>query len=169
MLVSQNPIAFPKIDPANIQILVSKWHDKYVNSLVDRFKADISKSGDHNLTIHVLSGCLEMPLACLDLHEHIKNIDIYVCFGILMRGETAHFDMILQTITSAFAHIIVNHRLPIVNCIIPANKLDEVDKRSRDDEFNKGTEAAISAIETIRWRRSVVSRTKEAYTREGND
>jgi 6,7-dimethyl-8-ribityllumazine synthase len=156
MLQPHNSDGVKLIKPAHIHVKKSKWYSEHVDSLVDTFLRILGKSGKHMVVVHQISGCLEMPLACLDLHEHAKeDIDAIVCFGVLMKGETYHFEMILDTLTESFASIAVDHKLLVLNCIIPATNVDEVAVRSADNELNKGIEAALATIEAIEWRRSL--------------
>jgi 6,7-dimethyl-8-ribityllumazine synthase len=97
-----------------------------------------------------------MPLAAQDLFEMEKGaLEAVVCFGILMKGETAHFEMVLNTMTAAFAQFTMTAKVPVINAIIPASKLEHVQERSGENDLNKGIEAALATIETIRWRRAV--------------
>ncbi len=72
-----------------------------------------------------------------------------------MKGETAHFEMIMDTLTHSFAQLVLTARTPIINCIIPASSIEQVNVRTSDDGLNKGIEAALATIETIRWRRQL--------------
>jgi 6,7-dimethyl-8-ribityllumazine synthase len=145
-----------RLGPARIHVLKSKWHGESVDALVGRFLAVLSDADCPGIPVHTLSGCLEMPLAAQDLFEMEKGaLEAVVCFGILMKGETAHFEMVLNTMTAAFAQFTMTARVPVINAIIPAGRIEHVQERSGDNNLNKGIEAAIATIETIRWRREI--------------
>ena len=48
-------------------------------------------------------------------------------------------------------------RRPIIVEILPVFDIDQARRRSADDEFNKGIEAAVAALEMVFWRRQLLS------------
>ena len=52
--------------------------------------------GYERIEVHRLPGSLELPLAAADLLELDvdKEIDALICFGVILKGETLHFEMI---------------------------------------------------------------------------
>lgn len=156
MLLPHSAANVGHLGAACIHVLKSKWHAEHVDALVGRFLAVMEKAGCTDIPVHTLSGCLEMPLAAQDLFEMEKGrLEAVVCFGILMKGETAHFEMVLNTMTAAFAQLTLNARLPVINAILPASRMEHVLERSGDNDLNKGIEAALATVETIRWRRDI--------------
>jgi len=147
------------LGPAVIHVLKSKWYVEHVDALVARFLGVMEAAGCISIPVHELSGCLEMPLASQDLFEMERGrLEAVVCFGILMKGETAHFEMVLNTMTAAFAQFTMMAKVPVINAIIPASRMEHVAERSGDNELNKGVEAALATVETIRWRRAIHAR-----------
>ncbi len=145
----------PHLGAARIHVLKSKWYPDENNSMTARFLDVMKKAGCEDIPVHTISGSLAIPLAAQDLVDTYKDIEAIVCFGILMKGETAHFEMIMNTLSTAFATLTLGSRVPIINCIIPATSFDQVRARTGNDEHNKGLEAALAAIETIIWRRNL--------------
>ena len=159
MLKPHSADGIGRLGPARIHVLKSKWHAEQVDALVARFLAILAEAGCPDIPVHTLSGCLEMPLAAQDIFEMEQGrLEAVVCFGILMKGETAHFEMVLNTMTAAFAHFTMMAKVPVINAILPASKLEHVLERSGDNDLNKGIEAALATVETIRWRRDLRAR-----------
>ena len=48
-------------------------------------------------------------------------------------------------------------RRPIIVEILPVFDIDQAERRSADDEFNKVIEAAVAALEMVSWRRQLLS------------
>ena len=156
MLLPHSAKDIGTLGPAVVHVLKSKWHAEHVDALVARFLAIMTQAACPDIPVHTLSGCLEMPLASQDLFEKEQGrLEAVVCFGILMKGETAHFEMVLNTMTAAFAHFTMTAKVPVINAIIPANTLAHVAERSDENDLNKGIEAALATIETVRWRRDI--------------
>ena len=98
-----------------------------------------------------------MPLAAADLlatdvHE---EIDAVICFGVIVKGETLHFEMISNECMRGLGNVMLQYRRPVIVEILPVFEMAHAQARAADDEFNKGYEAAAAAIEMIAWRRSI--------------
>ena len=153
----------PKVvNAGRICILKSKWHLQHVQSMADACREVLEDAGYSQIDEYTLPGCLEIPLAARDLlarevedGEVEKNkIDAIVCFGIIVKGDTLHFEMISEESMRGLGSVMHDFRRPILVEILPVFDMQQAIDRSSDDEFNKGIEAAVAAIEVVSWRRS---------------
>ena len=103
-------------------------------------------------------GSLEIPLAARDLlaEDVAGNIDAIICFGVIVKGDTLHFEMISEESMRGLGQVMHEFRRPVVVEILPVFDIQQAIDRSSDDEFNKGIEAAVAALEMIAWRRGVI-------------
>ena len=122
-------------------------------SACDRVLRD---NGYTDIRQHTLPGSLEIPLAARDLlaEDAEGSIDAIVCFGVILKGATLHFEMISYESMRALGKVMEDFRRPVVVEILPVFDIQEAVERSADDEFNKGIEAAVAAIEMVAWRRT---------------
>lgn len=141
----------PKIEGAKVAILQSKWHSEHTDLMVKKCAELIAAAGGES-DVYVLPGSLELPLAA-DRLAKTKRYDAIVCFGVIMKGETYHFDLILQMVELGFVRAMHDNDMPILIEILPVTTMAQVEARSGDDEFNKGYEAGLAAIDIIKWRR----------------
>ena len=147
----------PTIDnPGRIAILKSKWYPQLVDKLADKCAAVLSEKGFTRVEVHTLPGSLELPLAAADLlaADAEEEIDAIICFGIILKGETLHFEMITNECMRGLGDVMRQYRRPVIVEILPVLEMAHAEARAGDDEFNKGYEAAAAAIEMIHWRRS---------------
>jgi len=145
-------------NPGRICILRSKWYPELVESMTDACLQVLGQAGFSDIQVHTLPGCLEIPLAARDvLAEDVsQQIDAVICFGVIIKGDTLHFEMISEESMRGLGSVMHDFRRPVVVEILPVfNKQQAVDRAS-DDEFNKGIEAAVAAIEMVAWRRAIV-------------
>ena len=157
----------PKVTtPGRICILKSKWHLQHVQSMADACRRVLEDAGYNQIDEYTLPGCLEIPLAARDLltedasiaeDNAEKKIDAIVCFGIIVKGDTLHFEMISEESMRGLGSVMHDFRRPILVEILPVFEMQQAIDRSSDDEFNKGIEAAVAAIEMVAWRRSILS------------
>ncbi len=105
----------------------------------------------------MLPGSLELPLAAADLlaSDAAGDLDAVICFGVIVKGETLHFEMITSECMRGLGAVSLQYRRPVVVEVLPVFDIEHARARAGDDEFNKGYEAAAAAIEMIHWRRSV--------------
>jgi 6,7-dimethyl-8-ribityllumazine synthase len=143
--------------PGRIAILKSKWYPELVESLASTCVRVLTDYGYDDIEQHTLPGSLEIPLAARDLlaEDPHNDIDAVICFGVIVKGETLHFEMISSECMRGLGQVMHDFRRPVVVEILPVFDIKQAEERSADDEFNKGIEAAVAAIEMVAWRRQV--------------
>ncbi len=152
--------ALPPISaPGQIHILCSKWYPEQVQSLAGACETVLRQHGYEQVHTHTLPGSLELPLAARDLlaEDRTGAIDAIICFGIIVKGDTYHFEMISEECMRGLGDVMHAFRRPVIVEVIPVTDMAHAVARSSDDEFNKGIEAAVAAIEMVAWRRQVIS------------
>jgi len=159
--VAQNAIdlsSLPRIErPGRMVILCSKWYPELVQSMADACASTLAACGYGDVERHVLPGSLELPLAAADLLEldGDRQIDAVICFGIILKGETLHFEMISNECMRGLGEVGLRYRRPVVVEVLPVFDIEHARARAGSDEFNKGYEAAAAALEMVAWRRSI--------------
>jgi 6,7-dimethyl-8-ribityllumazine synthase len=148
----------PAIDnPGRIAILKSKWYPELVGSMASVCEGVLRSAGYQRIDAHTLPGSLELPLAAADLlaTDPLKEIDAIICFGVIVKGETLHFEMICNECMRGLGAISLQYRRPVVVEVLPVFDIEHARARAGDDEQNKGYEAAAAALEMIAWRRRI--------------
>tara|TARA_B100000242_G_scaffold291797_1_gene265773 strand:+ start:641 stop:1024 length:384 start_codon:yes stop_codon:yes gene_type:complete len=116
----------------------------------------LAQAGYTKIDVHTLPGSLEVPLAARDLlaEDSAGHIDAVICFGVIIKGDTLHFEMISQESMRGLGAVMHEFRRPVIVEILPVFTEQQAIDRASDDDFNKGIEAAVAAIEMIAWRRA---------------
>lgn len=138
---------------ASVVILCSKWYTDIVGSLLEKCREVLQRKGVDDITVHTLPGTLEFPFAANEVVHANPDVDAIICLGVVLKGDTYHFEMIIDECVRGLGEVSRSARVPIVNEVLPVNELAHAEARAADDEFNKGIEAAAAAIEIIHWRR----------------
>ncbi len=110
-------------------------------------------AGCEEPTVHVLPGCLEIPLAIRRLLKRDSALEAVIAFGIILKGDTYHFDMVKDLSMSGLEKVMFEFDTPIINEILPVTRIEDAAARAGNDDKNKGIEAAQAAVEIIDWRR----------------
>ena len=145
----------PAIDGAVIGILQSKWHREYTDVMVRKCVELLRSAGAAEPERHIVPGSLELPLAARHLLRRGKRYDALIAFGAIIKGDTFHFEMVLDMCSQGLNHVMLEENVPIIVEVLPVMNVEQLAARSGDNDQNKGIEAALAAAETISWRRSV--------------
>jgi 6,7-dimethyl-8-ribityllumazine synthase len=99
-------------------------------------------------------GALEIPIAAaiaLDAAARASRpFDGLVALGCVIRGETAHFDIVAGESARALMDLGVSRRLPVGNGILTVENELQAFARARRTEGDKGGEAASAALALVR-------------------
>jgi len=144
MQIEQNPDVMPSMKGAKIAILQASWYHEYIDKMAEKCASLLQEAGCSELERHILPGSLELPLAAQSLMRNSKY-DAVICFGAIMKGETYHFDMIMNMCADGFNKVMLSEGVPIIMEVVPVSDVAQLIARSGDDNFNKGIEAAIAA------------------------
>ena len=93
-------------------------------------------------------GSFEIPLCALKAAESGK-FDAVICLGVIIRGETPHFDYIAAETTRGIGEASLQTGVPVLFGIITADNEKQANDRAGVKSDNKGYEAAMAAVELV--------------------
>jgi 6,7-dimethyl-8-ribityllumazine synthase len=143
-----------KLDGACIKIIAGKWHSEIVDSMITKCLSELEKYGCANTEVHILPGSYELPLAARKLLKSDSKIEAIIAFGVIVKGDTDHFEMIRDEVRDGFSKVMFEFDTPIIMEVLAVRDVNHARDRALDNEHNKGLEAARAAIEVIDWRRN---------------
>jgi len=129
-------------------IVASRWNDSIVSRLIDGAHDALKElSADEN-TFEILRvpGSFEIPLCALKAAESGK-FDAVICLGVIIRGETPHFDYIATETVRGIGEAALKTGVPLLFGVITADNIDQAIDRAGEKLSNKGFEAARAAVE----------------------
>ena len=91
-------------------------------------------------------GAFELPSAAKMLAETGKY-DALVAIGCLLRGDTAHYDVIVNEVTRGIGEVTLATDVPIGFGVLTCDTLEQAIDRAGLKMGNKGFEAALAALE----------------------
>ena len=143
--------ALPHMKRTRIAVLRSKWYADIVEGMYAACERVLHSKGVR-CAGYELPGCFEFPYAAQELMRTADPPGAIICLGVVLKGETHHFEMIVNECVRGLGEVSRRWRTPVINEILPVTDLDQARARAADDEFNKGIEAAAAAIEILHWR-----------------
>ena len=93
-----------------------------------------------------MPGAFEIPLAARKLAE-TRKYDAILCLGCLLRGDTAHYDVIVNEVTRGIGQSAQETGVPHAFGVLTCETLEQAIDRAGLKMGNKGLEAALAAVE----------------------
>ena len=90
-------IAVPKFPKAKVAIISSSWHLDICNDLIAGARRALEAAEVKKIKVIYVPGSFEIPLAAQKMFE--KGYDAVVAVGLVLKGETPHFDYVCQGVT----------------------------------------------------------------------
>lgn len=128
-----------------VAIIAGSWHTTVMNGLIDGATSTLESSGATHELITV-AGSFEIPLAA---QAALANgYDAVVCLGVIIRGETPHFDFVADAVTSGLTRVQLDAGKPVGFGVLTVD--DDAQALDRaglaDSNESKGQEAAEAAL-----------------------
>ena len=139
----------PRIAP-RIAIVVSRFNEEITTGLLRGARAHLAQHDapvrDHDIID--APGAFELPLIAQTL-ARTGRYDGVVCLGCVIKGDTAHFEFISLGTSLGLMKAGLETEVPITFGVLTTYTDEQAEVRSRDDDANKGREAAAACLETI--------------------
>ena len=121
-----------------VLIVISDYYKNISKSLLTSCKKNLNK--DIIFKIINVPGVFEIPVT---ISKNIKRFDGFIAIGCVIKGKTAHFDLISKSVIDAIMDISIESKKPVGNCILTCFNHKQAIARKE-----KGKEAAL-AINSI--------------------
>ncbi|MFI7613092.1 6,7-dimethyl-8-ribityllumazine synthase [Nonomuraea terrae] len=139
-------ISVPDASGLTVGIVAASWHAKITDQLVSRAVQACDDSGAVATVLRV-PGSLEIPVVAQAL---ARRCDAVVALGAVIRGDTAHFDYVCDSVTSGLTRISLDEETPVGNGVLTCDTIDQALDRSGipGSKEDKGYESTVAALET---------------------
>jgi len=137
-------------------IVASRFNHLLVDRLIEGAIDCILRHGGDEENIHLVRvpGSWELPIAVKELINK-KKVDGVIALGVLIRGQTPHFDYIASEVAKGLAMVSLETGKPVSFGVITADTLEQAIERAGTKQGNKGWESALALIEMINLLRSL--------------
>jgi 6,7-dimethyl-8-ribityllumazine synthase len=115
-----------------------------------------SGAAKKDIEIARVPGAFEIPLAARTLAMTGKY-DAVICIGCLLRGDTAHYDVIVNEVTRGIGQSAQETGVPHAFGVLTCENLEQAIDRAGLKMGNKGFEAAMAAVEMASLRQAISS------------
>ncbi len=131
-----------------IAVILSKFNSFIGDKLLDGAKnAYLQLDGDLNdLDIFKVPGSYEIAGVARKLMDS-KKYDALVCLGVIIRGQTPHFEYVASNSSKSIMELSAEGFIPVIYGLITADDMEQAIDRAGTKSGNKGYDAIVSAVE----------------------
>jgi len=142
-------LELPQLPKARVAIISSSWHLDICSDLIAGAERGLKAASISNVEVIYVPGSFEIPLAAQIAFE--KGFDAVVAVGLVLEGETPHFDYVCQGVTQGVIDVSLKFSAPIGFGVLMCNTLDQAIARSGRPESieDKGYDSAVAAIKLL--------------------
>jgi 6,7-dimethyl-8-ribityllumazine synthase len=131
-----------------IAIVVARFHEAVTTKLLDGAVAGLRSRGVDPDAIDVawVPGAFEVPLVAKRFATSGAH-DAVICLGAVVRGETAHFDLVAGEAARGVGAVGRETGIPVIFEVLATETLAQAEARAGGERGNAGWDAAEAALE----------------------
>lgn len=139
----------PQVDASDVKlaIVASTWHTQICDALLDGAVKVAAEAGIADPTVVRVLGAIEIPVVAQAL---AATHDAVVALGVVIRGQTPHFDYVCDAVTQGLTRVSLDASTPVANGVLTTdNEAQALDRAGLPDSTeDKGAQAAAAALST---------------------
>lgn len=136
--------------PPRIALLVARFNSMVTEELLAGARTRLLAEGvpPDRIDVYRVPGSWELPQAARWISESGRH-DALIAVGCVIRGETAHFDLVAGHASRGLGEVALAVRIPVVFGVLATNTPEQAFERADRDGANKGAEFAEAALEML--------------------
>tara|TARA_R110002096_G_scaffold187584_20_gene367100 strand:+ start:713 stop:1186 length:474 start_codon:yes stop_codon:yes gene_type:complete len=140
----------PTQQSGTVAIVASRYNSTYTDALVQAASETLDQlAPDLEISVTRVPGAFEIPVVVEAVACSDNQPLAIIALGVIIRGSTAHADLIADSITHSLQATSVSHLVPVIHEVLLVENAEQAETRTLGDELNRGREAAEAAIAMI--------------------
>lgn len=139
---------------ARVTIVASTYNEKYTTALLENCLAELKEYEDYiRVNVVRVPGAFEVPMVvkrAITTAPEDRQVDAVIALGVILKGSTAHADLIGDAITRQLLSISCDTLTPVIHEVLLLDNEQQAFARCIASALNRGREAARAAIEMLR-------------------
>jgi 6,7-dimethyl-8-ribityllumazine synthase len=133
-----------------IGIVAAKFNQRITGKLLRACIDALESHGVERAAIQVVRvpGAFEIPLVAKTMAT-AGGVDAVICLGAVIRGDTPHFEYISAEVTRGIGQAALESAVPMIFGVLTTETVAQAEERADPEKFNRGGDAAKSAIEMV--------------------
>lgn len=131
-------------------LVVSRFNSFICDRLVEGAIDSLLRHGASREDIQIVRvpGAFEIPMTAKKMAA-TDRYDALICLGAVIRGATPHFDYVSAEVSKGIASVSLEAGIPIAFGVLTTDNIEQAIERAGSKAGNKGSEAAVTAIEMV--------------------
>lgn len=131
-----------------VAIVVSRFNETISKRLVEGALDTLVRHGipEDSIQLAWVPGAFEIPGAAARFCDS-GEVDAVICLGVVIRGQTAHFEYVAGQAMTGIGALAARGDLPVICGVLTTENTEQAEDRAGGKMGNKGAEAAVAAIE----------------------
>ena len=132
-----------------IHVVATSWHTQIMDGLIAGAMRELDKANAENVVLRRVPGAFELPLAAKQAIE--QGADAVIALGVVIQGETPHFDYICDSATQGLTTLQLETGIPIGFGFLTVNTEAQGIARAglEGSKEDKGAEAVQAALHML--------------------
>lgn len=133
-----------------VAIAVARFNEIVTDKLLEGAVRQLTTLGiaDKDITVAHVPGAFELPGICRRFVDSGKY-DAVIALGAVIRGETSHYDVVVNNSTGGIANIAAEGKVPMILGILTTDTVDQAMNRAGLKAGNLGCSWASTAVEMV--------------------
>ena len=142
------------MNPKNIYIIASTFYKELTDQLLQGVNSEVINPknklhDDSIITIIKVPGAFEIPGMVNQILSN-KNPDLIITLGVLIKGETNHFEYISDSVAHSISKLTISSNVPIIFGVITALNYEQASERALVSKKNKGAELMKTGLKMLK-------------------
>ncbi len=131
-----------------VGVIAARFNEMVTGKLVEGAVEGLKKHGvdEDRIDVAWVPGAFELPLVAKRM-ARTERYDALICLGAVIRGETAHFELVANEAARGIAEVALDAGIPVIFEVLATEDLAQAEARAGGAHGNKGWEAAEAALE----------------------
>ncbi|WIM94677.1 6,7-dimethyl-8-ribityllumazine synthase [Actinoplanes oblitus] len=136
------------VDAAGLRlgIVGSRWHNDLVDHMMERARAAAEACGVTDIVTARVAGSVELPVVAQAL---AKRCDAVVALGVVIKGETQHFEYVCDAVTAGLTRVSLDEQTPVAHGVLTVHSLGQARDRAglEDSIEDKGWQSTVAVLD----------------------
>src|ERR1041384_7504680 len=126
-------------------VVATRWHGVLVEQMLERARAAAKECGVTDVVEARVSGSVELPVVAQAL---AARCDAVVALGVVVRGDTAHFEYVCKSVTEGLTRVALDESTPVAHGVLTVDTVAQAQARAGlpDSAEDKGWSATAAAL-----------------------
>ena len=135
---------------SKIAIVASRFNEFITKELIGGAEDTLLRHNVNtdDIDLYRVPGAFEIPSVCNKIAKSGKY-DAVITLGAVIRGSTPHFDYVAAEVSKGVAAVSMQYNIPVIFGVLTTDTIEQAVERAGTKAGNKGSDAAMAALEMI--------------------